>query len=1151
MVVDTSAYGAGAERGAGDADISHIGSPAMGERLMTPSKITAWLDCDHYLTLQHEVESGVRPKPDQPFGSFAQLLMDKGLAHEAAVLAALEGGGRRVHRVDARGEAETFAQWAERMRPLLDDTDIDVLYQMPFVHDRVRGVADFLERRAHEDGGPASWEPIDAKLARSAAKPGHVLQLCFYAEAVAALTGVAPGELAVSLGSGDTERVDYEAVRPYWARLKSQLSRVLAIEPSDADTQPERCDHCQFCEFQATCDESLRSQDSLTFVAGIRRAEKAALEAGGVPTLTSLATAAHAVDGVRPERLDRLRAQAALQLQAREAPDDPPPFVEIPSGDDPVWGHGFDTLPQPDPADVFLDFEGHPFWRPDQGLFFLFGHITTATDGTWTYTARWAHDDTEERQRVQDLVRFLHDRWQQHPGMHVYHYNHTERSALESLASRYAVAEFELGAMVDAKVFVDLLPIVRNAVQVGVESYGLKHVERLTPYERSHDIDKGAGAVVAFERYATDGDTTHLAAIEAYNDDDVRATLALRDWLIDHRPAGLPWPVTEVDQPDEPAETDELLEQLSAFPDGSVEHLLADLLGYWRREWRAYIAPIVGKLTADEPAQLDEPSVLAGLADPEEVPLLTATGRAAKWPGLRFTFPPQALDRAFTDGGPKKVIHLTGDGSTTFSEVSALDVDAGTITLKWNGTAQERGTVPTAVVADEWYKPGAKWDALVQLARQVLDPAEAGEPNRVTMALLRGDRPAFRPGGGPAGAFHDDPADLARWATELDHAVLPVQGPPGTGKTFRGAHMVKALVRSGKRVGIMAMSHHAIDNFLAKIVEVFADDPATELRAIRKHETPEDGGLPGVTYTGDNSALADPDFDVVAATAWSFASKSMLAAPVDVLLIDEAGQLALIDAVVGSMAAESVVLLGDPLQLAQVAQATHPGGSGASALGHLLGDDETMPDDRGVFIEETRRMHPDVCRFISDRIYQGRLISHPDCARQDTALGTGLRWLRVVHDGCATESEEETEAVAGLIGTLLGQPWTDQRGAARRLTAEDILVVAPYNDQVRALRRRLGSDRAMRGVQVGTVDKFQGREAPVVVFSMTSSSADDMPRGAEFLFSRNRLNVAVSRAQCLAYLVCTEELLDSRAQTVEDMHLIATLCAFVEYAEPL
>jgi uncharacterized protein len=269
---------------------------------------------------------------------------------------------------------------------------------------------------------------------------------------------------------------------------------------------------------------------------------------------------------------------------------------------------------------------------------------------------------------------------------------------------------------------------------------------------------------------------------------------------------------------------------------------------------------------------------------------------------------------------------------------------------------------------------------------------------------------------------------------------------------------------------------------------------------------------------------------------------------VDVLIVDEAGQLALADAIASANAARNLILLGDPLQLAQVSQAEHPDGSGASVLEHVLGQHATIPSTEGVFISETRRMHPDICSFISNQIYEGRLTSHVSCAQQNTQFGTGLRWIRAEHAGRSTESYEESALVVEQIRSMIGTDWTNQTGESAPLTAGDFMVVAPYNDQVRLLRREFDHTLGLRGVQVGTVDKFQGREAPVVFFTMTTSSGDDMPRGPEFLFSRNRLNVAVSRARCLAYLVCTEELLNSRARSIEEMRLIGTLSSFVEYA---
>jgi uncharacterized protein len=305
--------------------------------------------------------------------------------------------------------------------------------------------------------------------------------------------------------------------------------------------------------------------------------------------------------------------------------------------------------------------------------------------------------------------------------------------------------------------------------------------------------------------------------------------------------------------------------------------------------------------------------------------------------------------------------------------------------------------------------------------------------------------------------------------------------------------------------------------------------------------------LEDVTY-GDNNVCARSEFNIVAGTTWLFASPQMQAAPVDVLLIDEAGQLSLADALAASCSARNMVLVGDPLQLPQVAQADHPNGSGQSVLEHILGEDVTLHDDRGVFLSETWRMHPSVCEFISEYIYEGRLSSHPDCRRQSTIAGTGLRWLRADHQRNTTASREEADLIADEVARLIGTEWTNHKGVKRPLLTGDFMVVAPYNDQVHTIRQRLDRDPRTADVPVGTVDKFQGREAAVVFFSMATSSGDDITRTADFLFSRNRLNVAMSRARCLAYLVCTEELLNTRARTVAEMRLIATLCAFVEWA---
>ena len=446
----------------------------MPERLLTPSKIAAWLDCAHFLTLTQRVEDGLLAAPRISFGSFARLLAEKGLQHEADCLAEYDRQGKTILRIPAQEPGERFTAWIDRIGNPFDQ-GCDVIYQMPFVHDGLRGIADFVVRVEEADTGRVSYEPVDAKLARVNAKPGHVLQLCFYADAIEAFTGIRPRLMHLWLGSGHVETLTVGEFRPYWNRLRAQLAKLFADNSTNGATVPEPCPHCEFCEFFELCTEQWRAEDSLIYVAGIRQPERVALADGGVANLAELAALDAAIEGLRPERLARLVEQATLQVVARlQSEDQPPPYQLIEPTEDPVWGRGSELLPEPDDGDVFLDFEGHPFWRADVGLFFLFGLLAREPDGQWRYRAWWAHDREQEAVAAAALIEFLADRRLAHPGMHVYHYNHTERSALERLAAEHGVGEVALSRLVETGLFVDLLLVARNAMQVGTESYGLK-----------------------------------------------------------------------------------------------------------------------------------------------------------------------------------------------------------------------------------------------------------------------------------------------------------------------------------------------------------------------------------------------------------------------------------------------------------------------------------------------------------------------------------------------------------------------------------------------------------------------------------------------------------------------------------------------------
>jgi uncharacterized protein len=696
--------------------------------------------------------------------------------------------------------------------------------------------------------------------------------------------------------------------------------------------------------------------------------------------------------------------------------------------------------------------------------------------------------------------------------------------------------------------------VVRQGLRIGVESYSIKSLEQLyNPAARAGAQVKDAGSsIVEYERWRQQGEQSILDAIGAYNRDDCVSTRHLREWLEarrnEVRDAG-----TEVPRPDgsaaKPAEhyrepDPEFVAAEAALtagvPDDPAERtadqrsraLLASLLQWHRREnraeWWEYFR--VRKLTLDELE--DEPATLGGMRDPV---LIGQEKRSGIW---RYRVPAQECRIRLGD----RVDHAGAGGGTSL--LAGLDLEQGWVELKRafaKAHPHPAGLLPSSPI--DARVPAA---ALLRVGRWVVDHGlEADGPYRGVRDLLLGLPPRLPHGIALRYDGEDGLHALCRVAPQLLGA-LPVQGPPGSGKTYAGSHAILELVRSGRTVGISALSHRVITHLLDAVMTL--DDRSGRLvRAVQKADDHDGSTHDRVTVTSSNTdvetAVALGTANVVAGTSWLFGRGGL---HVDVLVVDEAGQLSLANAVSAGTAADALILLGDPQQLPQPAHGIHPDRAGVSALEHALGEHDTVPHDRGLFLETTRRMHPAVCTPVSALSYEGRLHPHAGLENQvvggdDELAGAGLRWRPVRHSGRSVESVEEIGVVAELVDRLTGRSWTDATGTTHPLGPDDILVVAPYNAQVARLLARL------RGrARVGTVDKFQGQQAPVVIVSLTTSSAADAPRGVHFVANRNRLNVAVSRARSLAILVGSPALLSSPVTSLEQLRGVNALCTLVE-----
>jgi uncharacterized protein len=399
----------------------------------------------------------------------------------------------------------------------------------------------------------------------------------------------------------------------------------------------------------------------------------------------------------------------------------------------------------------------------------------------------------------------------------------------------------------------------------------------------------------------------------------------------------------------------------------------------------------------------------------------------------------------------------------------------------------------------------------------------------------------------------DNVAAITSSLLDLDHSYLAVQGPPGTGKTYVGSHVIARLVSEHRwRIGVVAQSHAVVENMLDRVVEAGVA-PDLVGKAPKKADEPGTHAYTALAKNGVAAFAAEREQSgfVVGGTAWDFSHEGRLArGGLDLLVIDEAGQFSLASTIAVSLVAPRLLLLGDPQQLPQVSQGTHPEPVDTSALGWVIGEHDVLPDPFGYFLTQSWRMHPAVARPVSVLSYDGRLASHA-CAsiRSVQGIEPGLHVEPVVHQGNATESVEEAARVAAIVAGLIGSPYTDvdtgptgspTARAPRPLEARDIIVVTPYNAQLTQVEKAL-ADAGFPDVPVGTVDKFQGQEAAVAIVSLAASAASDAPRGIEFLLLRNRLNVAISRAKVAAYLVYSPGLLDDLPRTPEG---VARLSAF-------
>lgn len=1137
--------------------------------LFSAKDLINFLGCRHSTALDLEVATGALNAPDDTEDPYLKLLQAKGNAHERAHLEKLTSEGRSIREIE---RVASQHEMTEATRHAMRD-GVDVIYQGALRSGHWHGYSDFLLRTdLASDLGDYSYEVADTKLARTT-QPKHVVQLCIYSELLSLEQGLRPKHVYVVLGDGSTVKFKVDDYRHYVDMVRGHFQTFCDDKPA---TEAEPCSHCELCRWSDRCTEQWEATDNLRLVARLGRAQATKLRAAGVANIPELAALDdRRIPNLQPETVDRLRAQARLQNLQRTTGENVVETLPLEPH------HGFARLPHPNEGDLFFDMEGDPVYSADGSLEYLFGfHHVDA--GEEKFTPFWARDRVSEKKAFEDALDFITARLARFPDAFVYHYASYEEIALRKLARKYGASvsgtptepdkkqvdaikrlaqqhgtrEDEVDDLLRGRKLVDLYKVVREGIRTSEPAYSLKNLEVFYAPERTEAITSGGDSIVAFERWLVLGDDALLEQIEEYNAFDCRSTRLCRNWLLTLRPSGVEWfdPKKAAAEDAEKEKEREakrrasdarILELRQALVRGVSDkdrpwrELVGYLLEYHRREARQEWWQFFARQDARTEELIEDSECIGGLTVDTTVPPRPEK-RSKVW---TLHFPEQEMKLA---AGKTAVRADTGESL----EILSLDDRALTLELKVGPTREPLidgiSLIPTGPRDDTIQR-----EAIARYAEAVI----AGRENdyAAITSIVRKDRPRLTTG---TIVGEDSSSSLLSKTIDavgrMDDSHLVIQGPPGTGKTFTSAHSIVDLLKNGKRVGVTAFTHKAINNLLREIEEVAAERRVKFAGAKKSNEPDQrlDGSV--IVDTDDNAVAAADHHQLVAGTAWLF-SRPEFDRKLDYLFVEEAGQMSLASVVSCGVSARSVVLVGDQMQLSQPVKGAHPGESGVSALDHLMGSWATVPEDRGIFLAKTWRMQPNLCRFVSDAFYDGKLESVESAAQQKLILSgdahgglapVGLRFVRVNHEDRTQKSIEEANRLNDIYRELLQQDWVDQWGKTKPITADDVVVVSPYNMQVNLLKQLLPS-----GTRVGTVDKFQGQEGAVVLISMAASSAEKIPRGMEFLFSQNRLNVAVSRARCLSTILASPLLLGIPCRTVQQMRLANVPCWFASYAE--
>jgi len=1090
--------------------------------------------------IKYDIQNLEKPLKKAEDDEYSKILQQKGFEHEKNYLSELKNKFTNV--IDIEEISHNSRQQALENTLSAMSQGVDIIFQAFFQVDNRIGHVDFLKKvEKPSKFGNYSYEVIDTKLANNA-KPKFIIQLCFYSDLLQYFQGTVPDYIHLKFGNGRQKSFYLQDYYSYYKTVKFRFDDFLINQDNH---KPVPCDHCGYCSWRLLCSDKWVREDNLSQVANISKSQIKKLEKYGITTLKALGTALGTIKipKIHSLILNSLRKQASLQLKKRTTGEnyfELLPFI-------PGSIRGFNRLPPADNGDLYFDMEGDPL--EEGGLEYLFGIYYLKT-GKPVFKDFWAHDKKQEKDAFEAFIDFIWKHLKEYPDAHIYHYAHYEETALKKLMSLHGTREYQVDELLRNHKLIDLYKVVREGLRISESSYSIKKLENFYMEKRQADVVNAVDSIIYYEKWKSTKDQAILQSIRDYNEDDCRSTFLLHKWLLSIKPESAKYfydlEIDSIQEIDDGivSEHEILLEQVLEIlirnlpqnkknwnSDDKLCCLTGYLLDFYRRSDKPAWWSIFSRMEMTKEELIDDGECIGGLTS---------------------LCPPEIKKRSFvyTYNFPEQEFKLREgqnctrtDTGESLSKIIHLDTEKNIIQFKI-GMTREQPPEKLSIGAGYPINNKILKAALFRFAGSMINDTSQYQAIK---QILKKDFLTIKgisSGNKIIDITKDIISESVRVVKKLDNSYLSIQGPPGTGKTYIAVRIILELLKAGKRIGISSNSHKAINNLLSGIEEYAIEQEVIFSGTKKCTAQNEDSYLNGkiikdVTKNGD---VLD---DLVGATAWYFAREENDQL-FDYLFIDEAGQVSLANIVAMGLCAKNIILLGDQMQLGQPIQGTHPEDSGKSVLDFLMAEYSTVPENRGIFLPKTYRIHPDLSNFISEVSYDGRLVTDNKNINQHLILQndqafilppTGLKFIPVDHDACSQYSIEETHTIKQIIDYLLKQSYCNKTGEINPIALDNILIVAPYNMQVNLLRKELPD-----GTRVGTVDKFQGQEAEIVIISMTTSNQEYLPKFIDFLFSKKRLNVALSRAKCLAIMVANPQLLNVQCNTVEQMGLVNTLC---------